>query len=198
MEGDTAAHLDDRIVSWVRELRTEPLTAAFRTVTHLADGWFVAIVVAFTAAVLVARRRPALGIAVVLASAGTAVITHTLKDLVGRDRPPPVTRLIEASGDALPSGHSAQAVACYGAIALVIAVTNANRLVRIAAVAGALTIALLVGVSRVYLGVHWPSDVVTGWIVGLSWLASVAAVAWLLWRLDRPPGWWGQPDRAHS
>ena len=191
MDGETASQPDDRIVERVSENRTERLTDVFRVVTRLADGWFVALVVAITVVVSAAHRRPGLGAAVVTSCVGVAVITRLLKDLVGRDRPPPIIRLVEASGDAFPSGHSSQAVACYGAIAAVLVVTSANKIYRFAAIIGAATIALAVGVSRVYLGVHWPSDVITGWIIGLAWLACVAALSWLLWRLDRPRGWWG-------
>ena len=190
MVGAGAGQPDDRIATWVRGLRTPGLTTFFRTVTHLSDVWFVTGVVVLVAATLLLRRQLGMAVAVLTASAGAAVITTLVKEFVGRARPPVVGRLVEAVGEAFPSGHSSQAVACYGALALVVAATTSRPAVRVTAPVVAVVVALTVGVSRVYLGVHWPSDVLSGWIVGLAWLAAVAVVSWVLRHVDRPRGWW--------
>ena len=193
MGGEGDGRVDDRIVECVEQRRSPALTAFFGPVTRLADGWFAALVVAATATVLFARRRRALAVAVVVSSVGAAAITSAVKELVGRNRPDVLAQLVEASGAAFPSGHSSQAVACYGALALVVVVTSSRRARRTIAPLLALTLAILVGASRVYLGVHWPSDVLSGWIVGAAWLTAVSAVTWALYRVDRPRGWWGRP-----
>lgn len=189
---------DDRITAWVVDRRSDTATTVLRPLTDLA-GWMVVIpVVAVVAGVLWHQGRRGLAGTVVAASGGVAVLTGTLKLLVGRDRPLPADRLVDASGSAFPSGHSAQAVALYGVLAAVLVVTSRGRrrrgLLVAAAAVGAGVLALVVGASRVYLGVHWPSDVVSGWIVGGAWLVVVLAVAWVLGQADRPRGWW--PDAA--
>lgn len=183
MDSEQPGQPDDRIVDWVRGVRTPALTTGFELVTRLADPWVVTAVVSAAVLVLAARRRVGLAVAVAGASVGTALVTSLVKEAVGRDRPPPIARLVDATGDAFPSGHASQAVACYGAIALAIAVAVPNRVVQAIAFATATIIAVLVGVSRVYLGVHWPSDVIGGWIIGFSWLVVAATALWSISKL---------------
>lgn len=182
---------DVAISAWFAEHRSPALTTGFRAVTRLADGWVVAVAAAVAVVTAAARRRLGVGVAVAASTATAALATWLLKEAIGRDRPPLPDRLAEAAGDALPSGHAAQSIACWGAIAVAVAATTANRGLRAAAPVAAVALAIAIGASRVYLGVHWPSDVVSGWAVGLASLVTATAVAWALRRVDRPRGWWG-------
>ncbi len=110
---------------------------------------------------------------IALSSAGAAVLVAVAKHLVGRARPPVVEHLVTAHGLAFPSGHAAQSVACYGAVAWLAWELGGTRRVRAVAAIAAATLALAVGFSRVYLGVHWPSDVLSGWLLGIGWLAAL-------------------------
>jgi len=193
MDPDEAVTPDDRIVDWINQHASPALTTLFRTATRLADYWFAIIVVATTATILIWKRHRGAAFALIASSAGAALVTQTLKEIIGRERPPIGGQLVAATGLAFPSGHSSQSVACYGGLALATILASRRTGPRIAAITAAVVIAFLVGTSRVYLGVHWPSDVVAGWIVGLTWLTLVAAAAWLLRRLNRPRGWW--PER---
>ncbi|QGG94283.1 phosphatase PAP2 family protein [Actinomarinicola tropica] len=185
-----ASSPDAEVARWIAERRTPWVTALMRLTTRLADYAIAGTVAAAAAVALVAARRRGPASALVASSLGAMLVTEVLKEVVGRERPMADGRLVEAAGHAFPSGHSSQAVACYGGLALAVVLTTRSSRRRAAAVAAVAVVALAVGTSRVYLGVHWPADVLSGWIVGLTWLALVASGSLLLQRLDRPRGWW--------
>ena len=121
------------------------------------------------------RRHTVLAFGVVVATGGVAVIIAISKLIVARSRPPITLQLVSAHGAAFPSGHSAESIACYGVIAWIIVQLASSRMIRVTACATAGVIALAVGFSRLYLGVHWASDVVSGWFVGVAWLGVTIA-----------------------
>lgn len=176
-EGEAVVHADRRVLDFLTRHRTPWLSHVARAVTDLGSGWVVAPLVVVTVLALWHARRPREAIVVVAASVGTALAVSVLKHVVGRSRPPVAGRLADAGGAAFPSGHAAQAVAFWGALAWVAWRTTRSRRTRALALAGAALIAALVGLSRLYLGVHWPSDVVSGWLVGLGWLVAVCGVS---------------------
>lgn len=91
-----------------------------------------------------------------------------------RPRPPRANWATDASGYSFPSGHSFTSAVCAGLLAM--AVVRAHPAAARAALAGAALFAALVGLSRIYLGVHWPLDVLGGWLLGCAWLAVGTAV----------------------
>jgi undecaprenyl-diphosphatase len=111
---------------------------------------------------------------------GGWVVNSVLKDLVGRARPTIVPHLTEASGNSFPSGHSFNSAVVFLAIALAFAAMSPRRSVRWTIIVSAVALTWLISLSRVWLGVHFPSDVIAGWLGGASW-AFLAAAA-----LDRP------------
>lgn len=126
-------------------------------------------------------RKLALFLAVT--SIGGGVIDTIVKVAVGRPRPAVEEPIITAFGKSFPSGHSMQAVVCYGALLLVFLPLVEGRR-RTAAIAATATVILLIGFSRLTLGVHYISDVLGGYVLGAAWLiASVAAFE--IWREDR-------------
>lgn len=137
------------------------------------------IVVAALFALLVLRmRREALvlfGTVIGGWLANTAV-----KALVGRPRPDIVPHLTEAGGASFPSGHSFNAAVVYIAIALAFAAMTPRQPVRVTIIAGAALLAMAIAWSRVWLGVHFPSDVIAGWLGGAGWALMATAL------LDRP------------
>ena len=177
MEGEDAA--DGRIARAVIAHRSPWATTLFRTITRLADPAVVVAVAAVAAVLLVAWRRWSQLALLLLSSIGASLLTGALKALVGRDRPAVPDRLVFANGKAFPSGHSSQSVALYGALAIIVAGFAAHRVWKTAWYTLAGLVALSVGASRVYLGAHWSSDVVSGWALGTGWLAaSWLAVRW--------------------
>ncbi|RHW19478.1 PAP2 family protein [Sphingomonas gilva] len=106
-----------------------------------------------------------------------ALNAWALKPMFGRARPDGAGELVAVGAShALPSGHAANAAAVFTAIALVASVIWWRRMQRRAIWSAAAIAILLVGVSRVWLAAHWPSDVAAGWLVGLGWALLLAAL----------------------
>jgi undecaprenyl-diphosphatase len=183
----------------VIEHRTEFLTDVARPTTSLGSGRVATGLVVVVVVFLLATRRSALAGFLVAATAGTALVVQVAKDLVGRHRPPTVGRLVGAGGAAFPSGHTAQAISCFGALAFVAWRLGTPRRVLVVGLTVAAAIVLAVGWSRVYLGVHWPSDVLGGWLLGATVLLVAVGVS-LAWerRAPRTSGHPGQPPAATS
>ncbi|WBB66023.1 phosphatase PAP2 family protein [Micromonospora sp. WMMD812] len=123
-------------------------------------------------------RRLALWVAVTMLVGG--LLGPLLKLLVGRDRPELLDPVARAAGYAFPSGHALNATLAAGVL-LVVFLPHRSGPGRSALWAGALLLAVVTGVSRVTLGVHWTSDVVGGWLLGTAVVAATAA-ALTVWR----------------
>jgi len=186
MNGKGSAGGDRAIERFVVQQRTRTLTDIFRLMTHLGGVGVVAPLGVAVVLLLAWRRHIVLAFGVVVATGGVAVITAVTKLLVARSRPPIRLQLVSAHGAAFPSGHSAESVVCYGVLAWIVIQLSLSRAIRVSACVAAVMIALAVGVSRLYLGVHWASDVVSGWFVGIAWLgvtiASCAIISGLMGR----------------
>ena len=164
------AAADLRVALWGAAHATSFSTEAFRAITQLGATLTVVIVGSVLAVVVALRSRrasPILFVALVLG--GNTAIVNLIKVLVGRARPT-VSVLTGFTGRSFPSGHSAAAAACYGAVALLLSLGWSSKH-RAAAYGIAVAVAVAVACSRVFLGVHWVSDVVAGLAIGWSWLA---------------------------
>jgi undecaprenyl-diphosphatase len=104
---------------------------------------------------------------------GAEGLFQLVKLLVGRPRPPSAAAIGHFTGSAFPSGHATLAAAVYGVLAALVAVSTTSWPRKVAAWAGAVLMALLVGVSRLYLGAHWLTDVLAGWALGALWLVAL-------------------------
>jgi len=108
--------------------------------------------------------------------AGGWIANSALKGIVGRERPQIVPHLMEAGGESFPSGHSFNSAVVFIAIALAFATLSTRQSVRITVIGVAIVLSLLVAGSRVWLGVHFPSDVAAGWLGGAGWAFLAAAI----------------------
>ncbi|MGE3287438.1 MAG: phosphatase PAP2 family protein [Pseudonocardia sp.] len=160
-------------------LRTTDLTALAIAVTDVGSTVAMAIVALATGAWLAARRRMSDAVFVVGAWLGGLLLYRGLKIVLDRARPPVSDRLVAVANESLPSGHATMATVVIGSL---VALTWAGCTVatRTALVALAVLWIGAVGATRIYLGVHWFTDVVAGWLVGGAWLA-VCVVAWSWW-----------------
>lgn len=104
------------------------------------------------------------------------LVEAAIKSAVGRDRPEIALHLTEAGGASFPSGHSFNSALVYLAMALAFAALSSRQSVRVTIIASALVASLAIAWSRVWLGVHWPSDALAGWLGGIAWAFSAAAL----------------------
>jgi undecaprenyl-diphosphatase len=129
---------------------------------------------------LALRRRRAEAGWLAASLIGASVIDTTLKSLFHRARPAPNLHLAYVTNASFPSGHAMISAAVYLSLALMLAETDPRRLGRVCLLIFMCLVVILIGCSRVYLGVHWPSDVVAGWCLGAVWALLVfAAMRWL-------------------
>jgi undecaprenyl-diphosphatase len=146
---------------WLPEAMTD--LTAFGSPTGL-----LLVCLAVIAYLLLARRlRTALF--VFAASAGGIALGSLLKQVYARPRPMLVPHLVDVTSSSFPSGHATDSAIVYLTLAALLARSAPERAVRIYLVGGAILLILLIGCSRVYLGVHYPSDVVAGWTLGAAW-----------------------------
>jgi undecaprenyl-diphosphatase len=165
--------LDSEWLDLADRLRNDMLVDVAKMVTALGAFPTVATLVVATAVLLIVRGRYAEALVLVLGLALVFIAVNITKDELARARPD--GGLVDASGHAYPSGHAAYATAW---VAAAVALTRRLRLVTSGVlVTIALVIAAAVGVSRVYLRVHWASDVAGGWGLGAGIFATLAGIA---------------------
>ena len=175
VEGDGMAGLDQPALDAAVELRSDGLNAAVTAFTNLGAKIGMSLLASAVAVGLALRWRswsPVVLIAIT--AAGSLLMTTVGKAAVGRTRPP----LDEAvppfeSSPSFPSGHSLNSMAIAGIVAYLLLRKLRHRWTRALAVTGCAAFAVAMGLSRVYLGHHWLTDVVTAWALALGWLALV-------------------------
>lgn len=183
---DTTAHAFDTDIMLAFREASRPddpigplwLEEAVRDITAL--GSVVVLVLVTAAAIfyllLIGWWRQAL--VVLVAVGGGQIVSSLLKLGIDRPRPDLVSHLVNVQTLSFPSGHAMMAAVTYLTLGSMLAGIVPGRSTRIYVLGVAILITLLVGVSRVYLGVHWPSDVLAGWCAGFAW----ATLCWLVER----------------
>jgi membrane-associated phospholipid phosphatase len=176
--------------------RSAPLVGASKVIT---DFGTVAVVAAFAAVASIWLWRRGMRIALALAPVASftvaAVGVGAVKGIIGRARPPVSLHLVSESDASFPSGHTTDSAAVFMTIALVVALFVLRRPVaRFATVLGAALLSGAIGLSRLVLGVHWPSDVLAGWALGAGVAIAVTAAVSLLAHPSPPPA---ETPRGH-
>jgi undecaprenyl-diphosphatase len=169
----TVAQLDGGAVGRLHAWAAQPLTDWNLAVTELGGNHAIVLVtiVGVAGLALAHQWRGALALAVSVPLAQLTV--HLVKELVSRPRPPARDALADAPGFSFPSGHASASVALYALLALLAARTCRGP-ARTAVIACGAVLVLALGTSRVYLGAHYPTDVLAGWLTG----ATVALLSW--------------------
>ena len=174
IEGEVGA-IDSAILLAMAKLRTPWLTVAAVDVTALGSITLVILFSAFTLLVLLVLRDRLGALQLLAASAGAGILTLLTKDLIERIRPAEAQQLIVVSGFSYPSGHSVSTSALYLTIAIIAGRYVQHTGARISIVLAASVVVMMVGSSRVYLGVHYATDVLSGISLGAAWALLLAA-----------------------
>lgn len=164
---------------WIVERRVDSLTEVAWFVTRLGDSITLVALAVLVGLAWRWRRGDWAGLAVLLgAYCGALVIYSGVKRIVARARPPIEVALGEAPGLSFPSGHTTGSAAVYVALALLVLMLTRQRRRRAAILGGTGLLVVAIGLSRVYLGVHWMSDVLAGLAAGVAWALVVVTPLW--------------------
>jgi undecaprenyl-diphosphatase len=165
---------DEPIQREVESNRTSALNDVFLTLSRLGST-VVVLGLGTLATMLTWRRCRAVATALLIATFARPVIEFMVKGLVGRDRPD-FDRLVGGNGPSFPSGHVMAAIALWGLLPLVVSLYTRRRAIWWASVGVSASLIAGISASRVYLGVHWFSDVTAGLVVGTFFLLGVDKV----------------------
>lgn len=155
------------------------LEGAVRDITALGSTSVLVLITSAVIIYLLLIRRPSTALFMFVAVAGGQVLSSLLKFEVDRPRPDLVSHLVSETSLSFPSGHAMLSAVTYLTLGSLAARFLPDRTTKVFVLALAVLITVLVGTSRVYLGVHWPSDVLAGWCAGFAW----AMLCWLAARL---------------
>jgi undecaprenyl-diphosphatase len=173
--------VDIAVSDLVRAPAARDLLAPLRQITELGSTWAVTAVavILLVAGSLAGRPRDAAAGAATIALA--AAIIEIVKRVVARTRPEILEPILVETGFSFPSGHATNAMVAYGITAVVVGRSSLGRRARLAIQVLLAGVILLVGISRVWLGVHYPTDVLAGWATGAVAVCTYVALT--------RPGW---------
>jgi len=172
--GSPIVGADRRIINLVATLRTPTLDEVMLFITFLGNGQTIVVLALVAIGTALLARRNAAAALMLLSLVGSSLTFSLVKLLVARPRPLLETARIVQGGLSFPSGHAVVSATFYGTVAYFLARSAKHEAVKIVVGLCAALLLFLIGLSRIYLGVHYPSDVVAGWIAGLFWLVLVA------------------------
>jgi undecaprenyl-diphosphatase len=182
MGGETMA-FDRRILLAFRKADdpSQPIgpawvTSALFDLTALGGPTLIALVVLAVVGFLVVQSRYWTAVFVFMTALSGELVSYGMKSVFARPRPGVAPHLREAFSSSFPSGHAMQSAIIYLTLGAMLMRITSGRLTKIYCFTVAMLLTFLVGLSRVWLGVHYPTDVLAGWIVGLIW----ASVCWLV------------------
>lgn len=180
-EGDTHG-IDSAILLALREPGdpANPIGGPFTELTMIeltsfGDNAVLFVVTAAVALYLLLAGKRGLALLALGASISGAVLTTMLKGFFDRPRPDFVAHVVEATSASFPSGHAMMSAVVYLTLGGMLAAAQTQRRLKAFALGFAILLTLLVGFTRIYLGVHYPTDVLAGWALGAAW-----AMAWMV------------------
>jgi undecaprenyl-diphosphatase len=164
---------DRTITLWMAAHRTPARTAALIDLTALGGATLLTLIVVLVTGFLLVQRLWLTALLTMAASVSGGLVVSVAKHWVGRARPDIVERLVVVANASFPSGHATNSAVCYLTMAALASQVVRDRASQRYLIGAAVLLVGAIGISRVYLGVHWASDVMTGWSFGTLW-----ALAW--------------------
>ena len=184
LEGGTQ-RFDESVRNYIHEFAAPALTSVMQLASFLGSTLFLIIFGVIIVIALYLRKHRHGAILFTITTVGSSLLIFVLKRIFKRVRPEPFFNTILPSSDSFPSGHSLGAFCFYGALAVILTARTDKVWLKILIWIAAAAMILLVGISRIYLGVHYPSDVVAGYAVGLIWVMTIAVGDKLIHARDR-------------
>jgi undecaprenyl-diphosphatase len=166
--GSTQA-LDESVIRWLSAHRTSGLDAAMVEVTALGTGIVVMMIVAVAALFLALTQHRYSAILLLASTFGGLVLNEVLKHGFNRPRPTIIVPAVHAVSSSFPSGHAMSAAIVYSTVAYLAARLHKRKWARWLVMTAALSVIAMISFSRLYLGVHYPSDVLAGLVIGFAW-----------------------------
>ena len=176
---------DEPVLRWVRGGPNAPqgspaVVALARGVTQLGSAPVLSIVSVIVVGWLLWRRRWRAAAVLAVVALGAPVATNMLKHHFARTRPEAVPHLVDEKSWSFPSGHALASAAIYLTLSVVLARRDRRPAGKLILLGAGFLLSFLIGLSRIYLGVHYPTDVIAGWSAGTIW-ASIGSAALFAW-----------------
>jgi undecaprenyl-diphosphatase len=175
VEGDTN-HFDEAVL---RLLRTQTdladpigpwwLEIMFKDLTTLGGTTVLTLITIAAVGYLLVEQKRAAALLILLSVIGGVIVSHALKNAFARPRPELVAHLVDVHTLSFPSGHAMLSAVTFLTIGALLARVQSRLRTRVYLISVAIVLTVLVGVSRIYLGVHYPTDVLAGWSAGAAW-----------------------------
>ncbi len=173
---DPLVRADTRIVNLIYTFRSETLNNAMLLITNLATLQIVLAGIVVIGFLLFTLNLLPYFYALMISAIGGEIMYWVIKNLIQRPRPPSANALISVHGFSFPSGHAFMAFSFYGLLAYIIYRTSSKKRWKMGAIVGGAMTIISIGLSRVYLGVHWPSDIIASFMLGAAWLVFLITI----------------------
>lgn len=165
-------NMDIKIYDFIISFKSEFNTYFFKIITFLCSIKFI-VLMCIISILLTLIKKDKSYLLIILVTLASSVVNLIIKNIIRRDRPDKINWLITESNFSFPSGHSMMATVFYGFLTYLLYRSNLNKNVKIIILIMMLFLILLIGISRIYLGVHYTSDVIGGFLWGSTLLILI-------------------------
>jgi undecaprenyl-diphosphatase len=186
-EGETSG-FDQQVLLWFRNPAdlSEPIGPAWlevvvRDITAMGGLLILGLLTIAACGYLWLTQRHKLALFLAISIPAGSLLNAVLKDFFARPRPDIVPHATDAALSSFPSGHAMMSAVVFLTLGALLSLSTENTRIKIYILSWSIFLTVLVGISRVYLGVHWPTDIIAGWIAGATWAMLCLLIGhWLM------------------